>query len=364
MNGPQIIDDLQTTTICSPVDASKETRIDCTRTATAKIAGVDPESIKQEGRGNRQLGNYHLKGKLGAGGMGEVYEAEHLLLKRRCAIKFIRQKNTGDPDLVDQFEKEIQATARLTHWNTVDVFDCGRTDDGTLYYVMELLPGMSLADLVDRYGPLPPDRAVHFLRQICGALGEAHSLGLIHRDIKPGNVFASERGGCCDMAKLLDFGLVKEHQPEEHADTNAEGDGSFSGSPLFMSPEQADARDQEDARSDIYSLGAVAYFLLTGRPPFVKNGLSELITAHRREQPKRPSELKSDIPADVERVVRRCLAKDPGERFQDVESLEGALTACECADSWTKQRAAAWWQAVEADEIVPSGKSVIPSELP
>ena len=166
-------------------------------------------NLRREVYEARQLGQYRLRHLIGAGGMGEVYLAEHQMLKRPCAIKVIRPGNAHDARALARFEREVRATATLTHWNTVEIFDYGSTDDGTFYYVMEYLPGLNLADLVDRHGPLPPERVIHLVAQTCDALGEAHGLGLIHRDLKPGNIFAAQRGGVFDVAKLLDFGLAK-----------------------------------------------------------------------------------------------------------------------------------------------------------
>lgn len=307
--------------------------------------------------GGRRFGQYRLKRKLGAGGMGEVYEAEHLLLRRPCAIKLIRPPDDAHPTALARFEREVRATAKLTHWNTVQVYDYGRTDDGTFYYVMELLPGLSLDELVAQYGPLPPERAVHFLRQICDALREAHANGLIHRDIKPANIFAAQRGGVCDVAKLLDFGLVKQPRSRQAQEPRSTPEGSFSGSPLYIAPEQATAYGEADARSDVYSLGAVAYYLLTGKPPFSGRTPLEVIAAHRRAEVVPPSKVRDDVPADVERIVLRCLNKDAGDRFADVESLRQALDRCQCAGKWTERRAAQWWQDVEANQ--PAGTSLI-----
>jgi eukaryotic-like serine/threonine-protein kinase len=214
----------------------------------------------------RQLGQYRLRRRIGSGGMGEVYLAEHQLLKRPCALKLIRPGAVADPNALERFEREVQITATLSHPNTVEVFDYGRTEDGTYYYVMEYLPGLSLAELVERHGPLPPARAVYLLRQVCSALREAHAGGLIHRDVKPSNIFAARRGGMDDVAKLLDFGLVRPVAKPRAA--HLSGEGQILGTPLFMSPEQATGGGDADERSDIYSLGAVAYYLLTGRPPF------------------------------------------------------------------------------------------------
>jgi tRNA A-37 threonylcarbamoyl transferase component Bud32 len=305
-------------------------------------------SIRLEAFRARQFGQYRLKEKLGSGGMGEVYEAEHVLLKRPCAIKLIRPGSAADATALARFEREVRATAKLTHWNTIDIYDYGHTEDGTFYYVMELLPGLSLEELVGRHGPLPPERAVHFLRQACRALGEAHAAGLIHRDIKPANIFAAKRGGVYDVAKLLDFGLVRQQAEEEPADAHLTQAGSFGGSPFYMSPEQATEFSKADARTDIYSLGAVAYYLLTGRPPFSGKSPIEIIIAHSRDEVVPPGKVRDGIPADLEQVVLRCLAKDPDERFPDVGALEKALGACECADRWDDQRAADWWQQVKS----------------
>jgi tRNA A-37 threonylcarbamoyl transferase component Bud32 len=303
-------------------------------------------SIRREAFKARQLGQYVLKTKLGMGGMGEVYKAEHQLLKRPCAIKLIRPNKVGDPAMLSRFEREVQATAKLTHWNTVEIYDYGRADDGTFYYAMELLPGLSLENLVKFHGPLPAQRAVYLLRQVCKALREAHRKGLIHRDIKPANIFAAERGGVYDVVKLLDFGLVRE-QSSRADDLQLTQAGTFSGSPLFMCPEQAKSYHNLDARSDIYSLGAVAYYLVTGRPPFIGDNLYEIIAAHARDPLVPPSKLNPAVPEDLELVIHRSLAKLPAHRFPDVDALEKALAACQCADQWNEEQAAAWWREHE-----------------
>ena len=213
-------------------------------------------------------------------------------------------------------------TAALSHPNTVEIYDYGRTDKGIYYYVMEYLPGKSLSELVERHGPQPPGRVVYLLRQICQALSEAHAAGLIHRDIKPSNIFVSQRGGIDDVAKLLDFGLVLPIAKPGAPQLSRED--QILGTPLFMSPEQATGGDL-DGRSDIYSLGAVAYFLLTGRPPFEGEDGIRLMIAHARDPVVPPSLLHVNVPRDLERVVLRCLSKEPANRFPDAESLESAL---------------------------------------
>ncbi len=304
----------------------------------------------------RQLGQYRLIKPLGAGGMGHVFLAEHQMLKRPCAIKLIHPDEALDPRVLARFEREVRMTARLSHWNTVEIYDYGRTDDGTFFYVMEYLPGLSLEDLLQRHGPLPAERVVHFLRQICQGLREAHSIGLIHRDIKPGNVFAAQRGGVYDVVKLLDFGLVK--PVTEAPSARLTQDGGISGTPLFMSPEQARGLDNLDARSDIYSVGALAYTLLTGRPPFDSTNPMEVIIAHVRDDVVPPSKHRADVPADLERVILRCLAKRPEDRFQDVDSLEQVLAECAAANQWTQSHAARWWHEHDWAATTPRELSV------
>jgi serine/threonine-protein kinase len=290
------------------------------------------------------LGPYHLRERIGTGGMGEVYLAEHQLLKRPCAIKLIRPGNAADPRALARFEREVRTTAQLSHWNTVEVYDYGRAADGTFYYVMEYLPGLSLAELVERHGPLPPERVIHLLRQACQALREAHGLGLVHRDIKPANIFAAHRGGLHDVTKLLDFGLAK--RKAEAPAMQLSQHGTITGSPLYMSPEQASGL-RADQRSDIYALGAVAYYLLTGHAPFRGENALSVMIAHARDAAPPPSALRGDVPPDLERVALRCLAKDPADRYPDAASLEQALAACAAANLWTEDRAAAWWRATE-----------------
>jgi tRNA A-37 threonylcarbamoyl transferase component Bud32 len=299
--------------------------------------------LQQEAVVARELGQYRLTQKLGSGGMGEVFLGEHMLLRRKCAIKLIRADQAGDPTNLQRFEREVQAMATLTHANTVEIFDYGHADDGTFYYVMEYLPGLGLQELVDRFGPMPPERAVHFLRQLCSALTEAHSRSLIHRDIKPSNVIACERGGIFDVAKLLDFGLVQYRIPQ--GDTGKlTVQGVILGSPPYMAPEQALGRTNLDARTDIYSLGAMGYFLLTGQPPFVRETSMELLVAHAHEKPTSLGEMRPDVPQDLQAVVMRCLEKEPSRRFDSCDELEDALAQCDCADRWTKHLAADWWR--------------------
>jgi serine/threonine-protein kinase len=275
--------------------------------------------------------------------MGEVYLAEHQMMKRPCAVKLIRPDKAGDPKILARFEREVRATAKLSHWNSVEIFDYGHADDGTFYYVMEYLPGMNLQELVTKHGPLPAERVIHLLTQTCDALSEAHEAGMMHRDIKPANIFAAQRGGLYDVAKLLDFGLVKPMAKFDDAHLTQEG--SITGSPLYMSPEQSTGDSESDARSDIYCLGAVGYFLLSGRPPFNYEQPIKVLLAHAREIPPSLSDLEDDIPADLEAVIMKCLEKEPSERYQNVLELRDALLNCESSGHWTRRVAQQWWKA-------------------
>ena len=297
------------------------------------------ESLRQQAFQARQLGQYKLKQLLGVGGMGEVHLAEHMLLRRPCAVKLIRPERAGDPRNLARFEREVQAMATLTSWHTVEVFDFGRAADGTFYYVMEYLPGLNLEQLISRHGPLPPERCIHLLRQVCAALREAHAIGLIHRDIKPSNIIAGRRGGRDDVAKLLDFGLVLSHHSAGDWEKLTQ-EGVLAGTPSYMSPEQAATLNAIDARSDMYSLGAVGYFLLTGRPPFQGKTAVQVLADHiHKPPPPLPG-----APPDLAAVLLRCLEKEPSRRFADAPSLEAALTACACATEWTEAKASGWWQ--------------------
>jgi serine/threonine-protein kinase len=300
------------------------------------------EVLRREAFAARQMGQYRLKERLGSGGMGEVYLAEHVLLRRPCAVKLIRPDRSADANNLLRFEREVQATATLTHPNTVQIFDYGHAEDGTFYYAMEYLPGRNLDELVKRHGPLPAERAVHLLRQVCGALHEAHAAGLIHRDIKPSNIITCERGNSHDVAKLLDFGLVRSYGISAGSDDLTQ-EGALAGTPAYMSPEQADGKKDLDARSDLYSLGAVAYFLLTGQPPFVRPTPLKTMIAHACDPPIPPDQLRAEVPTDLQAVVLRCLEKDPARRFPCARSLDTALAGCEAAGLWTEERAVAWW---------------------
>jgi serine/threonine-protein kinase len=291
----------------------------------------------------RKFGQYRLIQKVGEGGMGEVFLAEHALLKRPCALKQIKGSASSDPLAVARFEREVQSAARLAHPNTIEIFDYGRTVDGTFYYVMEYLRGMSLADLLRECGPLPPGRVVYLFRQVCAGLAEAHGLGMVHRDLKPGNVFVAVRGGEWDVAKILDFGLVKLTGDPGAAPLTT--DMVVSGTPPFMAPEQAAGERTLDARADLYALGAVMYCALTGRPPFEGNNPFAVMMAHARDPVTPLRALRPEVPGDLEQVVLCCLFKRPEDRYQSSEAVGEALAACACAAEWSPRDAKAWWAA-------------------
>lgn len=221
---------------------------------------------------------------------------------------------------------------------------------------MELLAGMNLSDMAMRFGRIPAARVIHLLRQICGALEEAHGAGLIHRDIKPANIFATRRGGVWDVAKLLDFGIVK----QESSAGDAADESWTGGSPHYMSPERFHSADEVDERTDIYALGVTAYRLLTGQEPFAGQSAIEIITAHQREAPRPPSQIEPSISDDLEKVVLKCLAKDPADRFQRAEELEAALAVCAAAGGWTKGDAEAWWR--EHKHALDEDNAALPME--
>lgn len=289
----------------------------------------------------RQLGAYTLKEKLGEGGMGEVWLAEHRLLKRPCAMKFIRAELAANPDTARRFEREVRAVTTLTHFNTIRIFDYGSSEDGSFYYVMEYLDGPTLDKLVKERGPLTPGRAVYMLRQLCGALAEAHSDGMVHRDLKPNNILIAALGGQRDVVKLLDFGLVQDHSATESDDRITRA-GTVLGTPSYMCPEQAGG-EAVDARGDLYSLGAVAFFMLAGRPPFEGSSVGKLISAHLTQLAPDIRTLRAETPADLAEVVAKCLAKDPRARFQSAAELDSALAACSCSMEWNASVAAQWW---------------------
>ena len=294
-----------------------------------------------------ELGQYVLEEKIGGGGMGEVWRARHRLLIRPAAIKLIRPQPFGDPELLlRRFEREARATAALKSPHTVQLYDFGATDDGRLYYVMELLDGLDLDTLVARHGPLPPERVVHIVRQVCSSLQDAHENGLVHRDIKPANVVLNRAGTTFDFAKVLDFGLVKldasRHSGIEAAKLSSEG--STSGTPAFMAPEVVLGVADTDHRVDLYALGCVGYWLLTGRLLFDAGNAVEMMFHHAHTPPARPSARTGmPVPAQLEDVVMQCLEKDPARRPATAEAVSIRLGAIALEPAWTAERAEQWW---------------------
>lgn len=298
--------------------------------------------MRQEVHKAKKFGQYQLQTQIGKGGMGEVHLAEHELLKRPCALKLIRPEAAGDELALARFEREVQTTASLTHPNTIAIYDYGRAQDNSFYYVMEYLPGMSADELIHECGRISPGRTIYLLRQVCSALADAHSAGLIHRDLKPANIFISERGGLCDFVKVLDFGLVK--LTSDPAALQLTGTQVICGTPMYMSPEQALGESGLDARCDIYALGAIAYSMLTGRPPFEGSSPVSIMIAHARDEVKPPREIGVELPEDIEAVVLKCLSKSVDDRYADVIALDQALAACDSAGDWDGQKAAVWWE--------------------
>ena len=288
----------------------------------------------------RALGQYHIEAQIGSGGMGIVYRAHHALLRRETAVKLLPPERAGEAT-VQRFEREVKLMARLKHPNTVTVYDYGRTPDGVFYYAMELLDGATLDQLVDSTGPLHVGRAVHVLQQVAGALSEAHELGLIHRDIKPANIMLCNQGGQMDVAKVLDFGLVKELRGESPRLTR---DDTITGTPLYMAPEAITNADAVDARSDLYALGAVAYYLLVGDHVFRGESLIEVCSKHLLELPEAPSSRSGRaLPPTLERLVLDCLEKKPDQRPQSAREFLARL-AHAGAEPWDARQAESWWR--------------------
>jgi eukaryotic-like serine/threonine-protein kinase len=299
----------------------------------------------------RVLGSYQLVERLGEGGMGEVWLARHRLLARSAAVKLIRPEMLSDGShdqgalALSRFEREAQATAALTSVNTIRVFDYGLTGDGTFYYVMELLDGHDLESLVREFGPLPPARAMHVIRQVCRSLAEAHAVGLIHRDIKPANIYACRMGLEHDFVKVLDFGLVK-HEDRSHAKTMLTADHVTMGTPAYMAPEIILGNADFDTRVDVYAVGCVAYFLLTGELVFNAETTIKLLVKHVQDAPTPPSQrTEQEIPRAIDDLVMACLQKDPKQRPLNGEELLQMACACGTADTWDEHAAKAWWQA-------------------
>ncbi len=298
----------------------------------------------------RDLGSYHLEQLLGRGGMGEVWLGRHQLLARTAAVKLVRPEVLGAGTdaaatvMLRRFEREAQATAALTSPHSIRLFDFGVTEDRTFYYVMELLAGRDLETLVREFGPLPADRALFVLRQVCHSLAEAHARGLVHRDVTPANVFLCRMGLDYDFVKVLDFGLVKFNDQRAMERTIMGAQQMTAGTPAFMAPEQI-AEGDVDARADVYSLGCVAYYLLTGQLVFEAETAMKMFLQHLQSTPLPPSQrTELPVPPEVDALVLACLDKDPARRPQDAEALLRLIDGTRAAGRWTNERARTWWQ--------------------
>ena len=307
----------------------------------------------------REMGSYQLIERLGHGGMGEVWLAKHRLLARPAAVKLMRPEvmAAGNLDrrteLHQRFEREAQATASLRSPHTVELYDFGITDDGTFYYVMELLDGFDLETLVRRFGPMPPERAIYLLTQLCHSLAEAHGAGMVHRDVKPANVYVCRRGRDVDFVKVLDFGLVKSHRRDDMTEMDLSRDQAVRGTPSFMAPEQALGAPM-DGRADIYATGCLAYWLLTGERVFTGGSAIEVLMQHAQVRPVPPSQRTTfAIPASLEALIMDCLEKNPADRPPTADVVATRLAEVTTASAWHPKRIRDWWDAngvkVESD---------------
>jgi serine/threonine-protein kinase len=317
-------------------------------TAVAAIASRVNLGLRRSSYDARHLGQYTIGELIGEGAMGEVYLATHAMLKRPAAIKLLRPEVAGE-EALRRFEREVRQTSRLTHPNTVSIFDYGRSADGVFYYAMEYLVGANLRQIVEKTGPMPPSRVIHSLVATCAALTEAHDKGLVHRDIKAGNIMLCERGGVQDVVKLLDFGLVKD------VTRDAAVDRQLMGTPETMAPETI-LGQVVGPSADIYALGAVGYYLLTGNPVFEAESLDELLQSHESRQPDPLSRHAPEVPADLEPIVLCCLEKDPRNRPVSTDALRRELLTCRDAGKWLPEDAAAWWETI--DWVRPSPDAV------
>ena len=313
----------------------------CVVAATvATVVSAIIYGLRKQAAHAMQLGQYRLEQKIGEGGMGVVFRASHALLRRPTAVKLLVGAS-GNAQLQERFEREVQMTATLRHANIITVYDYGRTPDGVLYYAMEYLDGLCLQEIVETFGPLPPARVIHILAQVCAGLAEAHTHGLVHRDVKPGNIMLTNSQGAHDVVTVLDFGLVKTTAAEDLALTQV---GVMIGTPTYLAPEAVLGRSA-DHRGDLYAVGGVAYVLLTGKPVFEANTLMGMLTMHASQPPVPPSEkLGRAVPVDLEALVLACLDKVPENRPASALELRDALVGCADAKGWTRTHANDWWQ--------------------
>ena len=305
------------------------------------LASLDIARLRRQVRSARQLGPYTLQELLGQGGMGKVYRATHALLRRPTAVKLLEGEQ-ADPESVRRFEREVQLTSQLTHPNTIQIYDFGRVPDGVFYYAMEYLDGPTLAQLMAMEKQIPVARTIHILQQVCGSLCEAHERGLVHRDIKPQNIMLCCRGGMYDFVKVLDFGLIKSFVKPDHDLTRP---ATLSGTPAYIAPERVENPDALDGRSDLYSLGAVAHFLLTGQEVFSGNNpVDVLVQALHQDPPRTATLTAAEIPRELDDLVASCLAKDPAQRPATIRDVMRVLEPLSHRLPWPPSRAERWWQ--------------------
>jgi eukaryotic-like serine/threonine-protein kinase len=319
-------------------------------TTLATVASRTIYGLRKQVEEAAEIGQYTLEAKIGSGGMGEVWRARHRMLIRPAAVKLIRPQGLGsspgrDHDvLLRRFEREARATAGLRSPHTVQLYDFGVTDDGTLYYVMELLEGMDLETLVEQFGPMPAERAIYLLTQVCASLEDAHENGLVHRDIKPANVVVGRFGTAWDFVKVLDFGLVKLDSSAHDENLRLTTEGAASGTPAYMAPEVALAEANTTHAVDIYALGCVAYWLVTGKLVFEGPGAMKVMMAHAHTPPPAPStRVELPIPPELEALILQCLEKNPAKRPASAAALQARLQAIPVAKAWTRERAEQWW---------------------
>jgi len=327
--------------------------------SSATLSAILSHLVWKAQQQTRKVGSYYLEERLGAGGMGEVWRAKHHLLARRAAIKLIRPEGLGGDRRARQvaltrFEREAQATASLSSPNTIDLYDFGVSDTGAFYYVMELLTGRDMQSLVRDFGQQPPERVVYLLEQVCESLAEAHAAGLVHRDVKPSNIYVCRVGLHFDFVKVLDFGIAKDHRPGSSQDTMLTKH-VIVGTPAYIAPEAILGEDI-DLRADIYALGCVAYFLVTGQLVFEADTSMKVLVQHVQDPPVPPSQRSEiEVPPDLDALILRCLEKDPKRRPQSAQELLRLVRACRVNAPWDSDRAREWWETHLPEMCVAQG---------
>ena len=352
-----------------PWPGGRVVALNCLENYIAALIALAPafvlRKLGREVQKAREMGSYALVERLDRGGMGEVWRARHRMLARPAAVKLIRPEMLGvrggqaAENLLRRFEREAQATASLHSPHTIELYDFGITREWTFYYVMELLEGVDLEDLVRQFGPLPAERVVHLLLQACDSLADAHAAGLIHRDIKPANLYLCYRGLRYDFVKVLDFGLVKAAWNEPEEDISLSQEGMVAGTPAYMAPEVVLGERELDGRADLYALGCVAYWLLTGQIVFERGTPMQMAMHHVKTTPVPPSHrTEAAIPERLERIVLQCLHKDRDCRPASAQALASELMACDLHPEWTQDHARRWWEV-----HLPGGVPRRPDEL-